>query len=95
MFRKELPRGTGMLFVFDAPDYHSFWMKNTLIKLDIIWIDATKHIVDIHTEVEPCRTEPCAVYTPNSGALYVLEVPSGFSREHGLEAGDPVIIGKP
>ncbi|MDQ2766457.1 MAG: DUF192 domain-containing protein, partial [Gemmatimonadota bacterium] len=54
MFRDRLPDGTGMLFVFPQPGDFPFWMKNTLIPLDMIWIDADHRIVHIAHDVPPC-----------------------------------------
>lgn len=72
MFRGSLCYDCGMLFVLDAEDFHSFWMKNTVIPLDMIFIDADFNIVDI-LHVVPCEEEPCELYTPGEKALYVLE----------------------
>lgn len=72
MFRESLCHDCGMLFVFDAEDFHSFWMKNTIIPLDMIFIDADLNIIDILHAV-PCEEEPCEMYRPGEKALYVLE----------------------
>ena len=72
MFREGICHDCGMLFVFDAEDFHSFWMKNTIIPLDMIFIDADLNIIDILHAV-PCEKEPCKMYTPGKKALYVLE----------------------
>ena len=58
MFRAELKEYQGMLFIFPISEKHSFWMKNTLIPLDIIWIDENKKIVYIYENAQPCR-ETC------------------------------------
>ncbi len=72
MFRESLCHDCGMLFVLDAEDFHSFWMKNTVIPLDMIFIDSGLDVVDILHAV-PCEEEPCELYTPGEKALYVLE----------------------
>ena len=87
-FRKFLPPEAGMLFVFDAPKRQSFWMKDTLISLDIIWIDYAHRVVDVIADVPPCTADPCPVYTPKNEALYVLELNGGVSRSIGLNIGD-------
>ena len=79
-----------MLFVFRDSDYRSFWMKNTLIELDIIYIDSGKRIVDIHRKVPPCQADPCPSYPSNSPARYVLELDGGEAERLGMKAGDQV-----
>lgn len=79
MYRKELPENRGMLFVFDRLDIHNFWMKNTLIPLDMIWLDSDFTIVDIQT-AEPCVQEPCRDYIPKELAKYVLEINWGIAQ---------------
>jgi uncharacterized membrane protein (UPF0127 family) len=86
MFREKLADNEGMLFLFDSPDKHSFWMKNTLIPLDIIWISDDKKVVDIQT-MQPCAKDPCPSYQPPNEAQYVLEVGAGKFRG---EIGDTI-----
>lgn len=91
MNRASLPAGQGMLFVFDDSAPRSFWMKDTLISLDIIFISADFEIVDI-TTMEPCKTLICSSYVSNGSAQYVLEVNAGFADEHGIEKGNKVVV---
>ncbi len=86
MFRKSLPENSGMLFIFDKEDYYGFWMMNTSIPLDIIWINNDMEIVHIEKNVQPCGIL-CPVYKPNGKARYVLEVNSGFVDKHKIEVG--------
>lgn len=72
MFRESLCDNCGMLFVFEEEERHSFWMKNTLIPLDIIFINAKLNVVDIKRAI-PCEEYPCQLYTSKEKALYVLE----------------------
>jgi uncharacterized membrane protein (UPF0127 family) len=75
-----------MLFVFDEIDHHSFWMKNTKIPLDIIWMNERKEIVYWVT-ADPCKKDPCDFYAPLQKAKYVLELNEGFVKKHGLQLG--------
>ena len=87
MGRDALPEGRGMLFIFDKPDEYGFWMKNTKISLDIIFLDAQKNIVDI-LSADPCIKDPCETYMPKAAALYAVEVPGGFANNNGIMMGD-------
>lgn len=81
MFRESLCDSCGMLFVFEEEGTYSFWMKNTLIPLDMIFIDKDMVIVDIMHAL-PCTEDPCMKYTPTEKVLYVLEVNQNkFSEE--------------
>ncbi|HUP48904.1 MAG TPA: DUF192 domain-containing protein [Thermoanaerobaculia bacterium] len=88
MFRDRLREHTGMLFFFPGTAVQSFWMKNTLIPLDIIWIDEQQRIVHLKHDVPPCRADPCPSHDPGVPARYVLEVAAGVARQHGLGEGD-------
>lgn len=80
MNRDELCDECGMLFVLKQDKKHAFWMKNTLIGLDILFIDKNKKVVDIK-KADPCRKKQCPVYKPSQKCRYVLEVPAGtFDR---------------
>jgi len=85
-----VPDDYGMLFVFDRVDYHSFWMKNTYLPLDLVWIGPDRRIVEIQQGVPPCKTSQCPSYFPKVPALYVLELPSGKASFYRLKAGDPL-----
>lgn len=76
MYREYLEPSTGMLFKFKNEGYPAFWMKNTYIPLDVIWISANKKVVDIQT-LPPCQSEPCPVFNPRGKAQYVLELNAG------------------
>ncbi|HHM21475.1 MAG TPA: DUF192 domain-containing protein [Bacteroidetes bacterium] len=87
MFRKSMPDTRGMLFLFDRPAPQSFWMKNTLIPLDIIFIDENKKITTIHPYATPRSESPLP---SNGDAQYVLEVRGGFCNDYGINIGDIV-----
>lgn len=90
MYRDHIDPGQGMLFVFPRDDVFSFWMKNTRIALDMIWIDANRRVVGIREKVPPCVVEDCPSYGPGVIARYVLEVGGGEAARHRLKAGDAV-----
>jgi len=89
MFRENLPLNSGMLFIFEKEDDYSFWMKNTIITLDIIWINENK-IVFIKRSAQPCINDPCESFSPNIPAKYVLEINGGLSEELGIIEGNEV-----
>jgi hypothetical protein len=89
MYRRSLGKDSGMLFILRREEPQSFWMKNTLIPLDMIFISRNLVIVDI-TTMQPCRTDPCPDYTSRQPAQYVLEVNAGYCRSHAIIIGDRI-----
>ncbi len=87
MFRDSLPPDRGMLFPFATDGIAWFWMKDTLIPLDIVWLDAAGKVVEIHADAPPCHSDPCARYANKEKARAVLLVNAGYSRAHGLAPG--------
>lgn len=90
MYRDQMPADRGMLFFFARNGDYPFWMKNTLIPLDLIWIDDQKRIVAIAPNVQPCKADPCPSTPPNAIARYVLELGAGVAARHGLANGQTV-----
>ena len=88
MFRDHLADDRGMIFFFADSGEYPFWMKNTLIPLDMIWIDEARRIAHIAHDVQPCKADPCPSYPPNARAKYVLEVAAGVAAKHHLKDGD-------
>ena len=88
MFRNHLPWNAGMLFAFNEEEPQTFTMKNTLIPLDMIFIDSNSKIIDIKENVPPCKQEECPSYPSREPAQYVLEVNAGFVQEKGVKVGD-------
>lgn len=84
MYRQKLEPGTGMLFIFERPGPLKFWMKNTYIPLDMIFLDGDKKIVYVEENAEPLTLNPRG---PNVPSQYVVEVPGGWARAHGVEPG--------
>ncbi len=89
MFRESLDKDKGMLFIYNTPEKSGFWMENTLIPLDIIWINKNNKIVHI-VAAQPCKKDPCEIYSPDEDALYVLEINANLSRELDIKEGDIV-----
>jgi uncharacterized protein len=87
MWRKELPEGQGMLFIFPDEEVQRFWMRNTLIPLDMIFINSAGRVVGIIENAAPRSLVQRFVREPG---CYVLEVPGGWSRKVGLEPGGQV-----
>jgi uncharacterized membrane protein (UPF0127 family) len=85
MFRNKLGANQGMLFVFSEDSLSPFWMQNTLIPLDIIFVDAEKKIVSLVAQAQPQTTEP---RSPAGPYRYVLEIPGGRAAALGIQAGD-------
>jgi uncharacterized protein len=94
MGRRSLPARHGMLFLFPAPTRGGFWMKNTLIPLSIAFVGADGRIVEI-LDMEPCRADPCRVYTPRRPYVRALEVNGGAFRRWGVRVGDRVVLLRP
>lgn len=84
MFRQELGYNRGMLFIFENPSTGGFWMKNTPLPLDIMFVDTDSTIINIARRTTPFSEEN--IY-PDRPRLYVVEVRGGFSAMHGIEAG--------
>lgn len=89
MNRTELDADAGMLFVFDSLRTMSFWMKNTLIPLDVVFIDEDRTVVDVQTMV-PCLPEEtsCPSYRSKAKAIFALEINGGRALELGIRPGD-------
>ncbi|MBU4274316.1 DUF192 domain-containing protein [Patescibacteria group bacterium] len=88
MFRENIEQNEGMLFIFPEEDIYSFWMKDTLISLDIIWLNSNKEIVFISRNNQPCADEPCSFINPETKAKYVLEINAGIAQETKISVGD-------
>jgi len=92
MMRTSLAPGRGMLFVFPDTAPRGFWMKNTLIPLDILYFDAQRRLVSAQLEVPPCKADPCAIYPSAGPARYVLELSAGTAKRIGVRDGDVLAI---
>ena len=73
MFQKSLPQNTGMLFDLGEERKTGFWMKNTLIPLDIIWISKEKKVLSV-IQANPCESEYCEIFQEEAPARWILEI---------------------
>ncbi|MDO1529266.1 DUF192 domain-containing protein [Fulvimonas sp. R45] len=92
MMRTQLASDHGMLFVFPDAAPRWFWMKNTLIPLDILYFDADRRLVSMQLDVPPCKADPCATYPSDKPARYVLELSAGAARRIGARVGDVLTV---
>jgi uncharacterized membrane protein (UPF0127 family) len=92
MYRTSLAPDHGMLFVHPTPGNYSYWMYQTLIPLDIIWMDSQHRIVQMVLNAQPCKTEStkCTQYYCTKMAQYVLELSGGMAKKYGLELDQTV-----
>jgi len=84
MERWSLPELHGMLFIFDYPDMQGFWMHNTPLSLDMIFVDENRRILNMAESTTPMSKQ---TYGSRGPAKYVVEVKAGFSKRHGIEQG--------
>lgn len=89
MFRQELCEGCGMMFVFAQSASHPFWMKNTLIPLDIIYIDETQRIAGFYKGASPGSLESIG---GEFKSRFVIELAAGTVEKFAFKAGDPVVF---
>ena len=88
--RTSMAEDEGMLFAFNYDGLHAFWMKDTLIPLDIIWINAQGEVVFVVPNAKPCMQERCPSYKPAELARYVLEIKGGLAEKMGISDGNIV-----
>jgi len=92
MFRESLADDRCMFFLFQYPAVHPFWMKNTLIPLDIVWTNSSDHVIYIEKNAQPCENDPCPTYGPGIASKYVIEVNAGTIME--TEVGDKITFNR-
>jgi uncharacterized membrane protein (UPF0127 family) len=92
MGRTNLPQGRGMLFIHDHPGEYGYWMYHCKIGLDIVWMDEDHRIVEMSPNTPPCKgkASTCSSYGGHSTSKYVLELPLGSIKAHGLQVGQTV-----
>ncbi|MEM1685036.1 MAG: DUF192 domain-containing protein [Thermostichales cyanobacterium SZTDM-1c_bins_54] len=92
MYRTQLPPDQGMVFVIDPPQPMTFWMWNTCLNLDIIFLRHGR-VIHIAENVPPCRQQPCPLYSPGSQSVdQVVELKGGTARRLNLAVGDPLPV---
>lgn len=87
MYRDTMAENTGMLFLMETEEPQAFWMKNTIISLDIIYAGSDRRIVSIHRNCKPYSLDQIVSGKP---ALYVVEVNAGYTAKHGINVGDMI-----
>lgn len=92
MYRESLPERSGMLFLFTDAAAHKFWMKNTKIPLDIIWLDGSGNVVFVSADTPPCRADPCPTYGPDVPVATVLELAGGMAAKEKVTVGSRIEI---
>jgi uncharacterized membrane protein (UPF0127 family) len=90
MFRESLAEKTGMLFPFGDKAVHRFWMKNTMIPLDMIWMDADGKVIFVSADTPPCKADPCPSYGPDAPAASVLEIAGGMAKKEKVAVGSSI-----
>lgn len=92
--RVSLAPSHGMLFLFEEEQVLAFWMKDTLIPLDILYFDQMGRLVQAYYNVAPCTEDPCLGYPSVFPAKYVLEVNGGEAQRWGLKYGDSMTFSR-
>ena len=93
MFREYLEKNEAMLFIYSNSGIYKFWMKNTLIPLDIIWLNSSQEVIFIEHNAPPCPSQnQCPLFGPDDFSKYVLEFNAGTAREIGLMVGDKILF---
>ncbi len=92
MYRENLPERTGMLFLFAEPSPHHFWMKNTMIPLDIVWLDDAGRVIFVSVDTPPCKADPCPTYGTDVPVRRVLEIAGGMAKKEGVVVGSRIEI---
>jgi uncharacterized protein len=93
MFREKMDKDKGMLFIFERESIYPFWMKNTYIPLDMIWLNKNKEVVYIQKDVKPCKNSLeaiCKSIVPTAKAMYVIELNTGQTDELDLKIGNKI-----
>jgi uncharacterized membrane protein (UPF0127 family) len=94
MGRREVPEGTGMVFLYPEDVAHSFYMRNTLVPLSVAFVAADGRVVSV-ADMTPCRADPCPRYAPAGPYRYAVELAAGSFAAAGVGPGDRVVPADP
>ena len=97
MFRPSMAADRGMFFLFPEPGDHAFWMKNTLISLDMFWLDESGTILHLESDVPVCtrKDDGCPRYQSPHKSLQILELNAGMAKKFDLAVGSQLTINLP
>lgn len=87
MLRRNMDENKGMLFIFPTEEFQAFWMKNTIMPLDIMYVNSNKEIVKIYENAEPYSEKSLPSLKP---AQFVVEVNAGYAKKYGIKEGDRI-----
>lgn len=90
--KNKLGEDEGMLFVFDKPDYYSFWMKEMKFPIDIVYLNGDKVITVIENALPPLNNQELKIYQPTEPSDRVLEIKSGLSGKYNIKKGTSLKI---
>ncbi len=91
MYRNSIKKNEGMIFVYGDDSKHSIWMFNTRFRLDIIWLNNKKKVVDMFENAEPCKSIfDCPLHLSKRISRYTLELPKGSIKEMNLKIGNTI-----
>jgi hypothetical protein len=88
MYRDKLAENQGMIFIFEGDEIRSFWMKNTVLPLDMIFVNSKDEIVTIHKNTTPYSEQS---YSSSKPAQFVIEVNAGYTDRHKISVGDHIV----
>jgi len=92
MHRSSLAPDSGMLFIYPEPQIISFWMKQTLIPLDLLFFDEDGQLIELHNNMQPCKATVCKTYTNKIPAQYALELAAGTATKLKFQVGNSFTI---
>ena len=93
MYRNKMSQKSCMLFIFSYDDYHSIWMKNMCMNIDVLWVDSGMHIIDYVENIEPCTSIfKCTTFKPAKKCRYIIELNNNAIRKNRIKKGKKIVI---